>query len=195
VLDAVALTALPFYVVQVSRTAALPDADVGLLLAAHTVGAVGVNPLWGWWGDHHGKLALLRAAAPLALMSPVVAIALVWLPGLPSWATRGVYLAIFFLNGACASGRVVGDLGYLMEISPDDRRAEYSGYLNTWLAPIRLLPILVAFLEPWISLAGIFALAAVAAAARIASLSLLRRVDPSQSKRGQGNGGEWRPSL
>ena len=46
-----------------------------------------------------------------------------------------------------------------------------------WLAPIRLLPVVVAFLEPWISLAGIFALAAVAAAARIVSLAQLHRVD------------------
>jgi MFS family permease len=177
VLDTIALTALPFYVVQVSRTAALPDADVGLLVVANTVGAVGVNPVWGWWGDRHGKLALLRAVAPLALISPLAAIGLGPLPPLPLWATRSVYVAVFFLNGACASGRIVGDLGYLMEISPDDRRAEYSGYLNTWLAPIRLLPVVVAFLEPWISLAGIFALAAVAAAARIVSLAQLHRVE------------------
>ena len=178
VLDTIALAALPFYIVQVSRTASLPDADVGFLLAANTVGAVGLNPLWGWWGDRHGKLALLRLVAPLALIAPLAAIALGLLPPPPDvWMTRGVYLAIFFVNGACTSGRIVGDLGYLMEISPDHRRPEYSGYLNTWLAPIRLLPVVVAFLEPWISLVGIFYLAALAAAGRIASLGVLRRIE------------------
>ena len=177
ILDATVLTALPFYIVQVSRAGALPEADVGLLVAANTVGAVGLNPLWGWWGDRQGKLRLLRTLAPLGLISPVLAIGLASLPALPLWAARGAYVAIFFLNGACASGRVVGDLGYLMEISPDDRRAEYSGYLNTWLAPIRLLPVVVAILEPWISLVGIFALAAAASAARIVALAWLRRVD------------------
>ena len=176
-LDAAALTALPFYAVQVSRTGALPDADVGLLVAAHTLGAVGVNPLWGWWGDRRGKLALLRVVAPLALVSPVLAIGLGSLSTAPLWVTRGAYLAIFFLNGACASGRVVGDLGYLMEISPDDRRAEYSGYVNTWLAPVRLLPLLVAFAEPWISLGGIFALAALAAGGRMVSLAWLGHLE------------------
>jgi MFS family permease len=180
ILDTITLTALPFYVVQVTRTAALPEADVGLLIAANTVGTVGLNPLWGWWGDRRGKLALVRAVAPLALISPLAAIGLGPLPLLPDWASRGVYVAIFFLNGACASGRIVGDLGYLMEISPDDRRAEYSGYLNTWLTPFRLLPVIVAFLEPWISLTGIFALAAVAAAARIRSLAELRRADVTE---------------
>jgi Major Facilitator Superfamily len=182
-LDAVALSALPFYVVQVARTGALPDADVGLLLAAHTVGAVGVNPLWGWWGDHRGKLALLRTAAPIALVTPLAAIALAALPGLALEVTRPAYLAIFFLNGASASGRIVGDLGYLMEISPDDRRAEYSGYLNTWLAPIRLLPLLVALAERWLSLAGIFALAAGAAALRMAYLSRLDQLERTPAMR------------
>jgi len=184
ILDTVALTALPFYAAQVSRTAALPEADVGLLVAAHTLGAVGLNPLWGWWGDRQGKLALLRLVAPLALLSPLAAIALA-LYTLPLAVTRGAYLAIFFLNGACASGRVVGDLGYLMEISPDDRRAEYSGYLNTWLAPVRLLPVLVAFAEPWISLTGIFGLAAVAALGRLLSLSTLQHLD-TQAARNSG---------
>ena len=176
-LDTVALTALPFYAAQVSRTGALPDADVGLLMAAHTLGAVGLNPLWGWWGDRRGKLALLRVLAPLAVVSPVLAIALGPFSAVPLWATRGAYLTIFFLNGACASGRIVGDLGYLMEISPDDRRAEYSSYVNTWLAPVRLLPLLVAFAEPWISLSGIFALAAVAAGGRMVSLSWLGQLE------------------
>jgi MFS family permease len=174
ILDAAVLAALPFYVVQFSRTSALPEADVGLLLAAHTIGAVGLNPFWGWWGDRYGKLSLLRATAPFALFAPIIAIVLGGVPGLPIRAVAGLYLVIFFLNGACTSGRVVGDLGYLMEISPDDRRAEYSGFLNTWLAPVRLLPVAAAIAEPWISLGGIFAFAAVAATARIAALSTLR---------------------
>jgi len=174
VLDAAVLTAVPFYVVQVSRSHALAEADVGLLLAAQTVGTVGLNPLWGWWGDRYGKLPLLRAAAPLALIGPIVAVVLGSVAGLPAPIITTLYVAIFFLNGACTSGRVVGDLGYLMEISPDDRRAEYSGYLNTWLAPVRLLPVLAAVAEPWISLNGTFAFAAIAAAARIRVLSALR---------------------
>jgi MFS family permease len=170
-LDAVVLAALPFYVVQVAWSGALPAAEIGLLLAAQTVGGVGLNPLWGWWGDRYGKLALLRLAAPLLAASPLLAIMLGTTTGLPAVATQALYVVLFFLNGASGSARIVGDLGYLMQISPDNQRAEYSGYLNTWLAPMRLLPVFAALVEPWITLNGIFAFAALAAVTRMRILA------------------------
>ena len=54
---------------------------------------------------------------------------------------------MFALLGAAGNGATIAQLGYLMEVSPDERRPAYSGYFNTLVAPTTVLPILGAALE------------------------------------------------
>ena len=54
------------------------------------------------------------------------------------------FVVVFFILGAVGNGRTIAYLGYLMEISPDDRRPAYSGYFNALVAPAALLPIAAA---------------------------------------------------
>ncbi|MFY9317482.1 MAG: hypothetical protein WAO95_18235 [Burkholderiales bacterium] len=59
-------------------------------------------------------------------------------------------------------------LGYLMEVSPDDARPAYSGYFNMLVAPVTLSPLLGAALlgvhpaAPFVAALACGALAAVA---------------------------------
>ncbi len=161
-LSAVTSMATPFYVVQARRSSSLVEAEVGTLLAAHMLGAVLLNPVWGWWGDRHGELSLQQALAAISLLSPALALGLPRMTGLSSAATLAGYSGLFFVLGAVQTGNSIATLAYLMHISPDDRRPEYSGYNNALVAPTRLLPLLAGALAQTFSLSSVFAVAALA---------------------------------
>jgi MFS family permease len=65
-------------------------------------------------------------------------------------------------------------LGYLMEISPDDRRPAYSGYFNAMVAPASLLPIVGGVIADAVSLNGVFMVAVVAGAFQYRAVRRLR---------------------
>ncbi len=69
------LMAMPFYVVQ-AQNAGFDLDRVALLLGAQTTGALISNFLWGWWGDHLGKVSLLRAIAAGRILPPLVVLGL-----------------------------------------------------------------------------------------------------------------------
>lgn len=165
---------VPFYIVQARAVGGLPEREVGTLLAAQAIGGIALNPLWGWWGDRRGKLSLLKVLAVIGAISSLLAIVLPILD-LSSSETLAGYALVFFFVGASVSGEIIGDLGYLMEISPDDRRPEYSGYMNALVAPSRLLPVVAGALLEILSFQAVFAVAA--AAALLGRLAVLRRLE------------------
>jgi len=169
---------VPFYIVQARVVGGLPELEVGTLLAAQAIGGIALNPLWGWWGDRRGKLSLLKALAVTSAISPLLAIVLPVLDLSPD-GTLAAYALVFFFVGASVSGEIIGDLGYLMEISPDDRRPEYSGYMNALVAPSRLLPFVVGALLEILSFQAVFAVAA--AAALLGRLAVLRSLEPPRA--------------
>ncbi len=135
--------ALPFYVLQARQLDAVREAEVGTCVAAQTFGSLALNVVWGWWGDRRGKLSLLKVVAAVSLISPLIALLLLWLSHAIPVPTVLGYALLFFSLGSAASGRVIAELGYLMEISPDDRRPEYSAYANVLVAPSPEQPGLV----------------------------------------------------
>lgn len=161
------LMALPFYVVAASGNG-IGAADVGILLGAQTAGALASNPLWGWLGDGAGKLAMLRTVATVRMLPPLIALWLVW-----SGAGLAGFALLFVLIGAMMNGVTIGYLGYLMEISPDNRRPAYSAYFNALASPAALLPLLGAGFVSLISIHAVFVAAILAA---LWQIGLLRRV-------------------
>lgn len=171
-LGGVTLMALPFYVVAATR-AGLGPQDVGILLGAQTAGSLASNALWGRIGDSHGKLRLLQSVGILRLVPPLgmLAILMVGDPSAPEalWS----FAALFFAIGALVNGMTIGYLGYLMKISPDDRRPAYSAYFNTLASPAALLPLVGAVIADALSLDAVFI---VAAGAAIFQLHLFKRL-------------------
>ncbi|NOX39175.1 MAG: MFS transporter [Alphaproteobacteria bacterium] len=167
------LMAMPFYVVQAAHSG-VDLVDIAWLMGAQTVGALISNVLWGWWGDHLGKVSLLRGIALGRLLPPAIALA----SGLGLFTGSGemfyVYLAVFFALGALANGLTIAVIGFLMEISPDDRRPAYSGYFNAITAPAFLLPLLAGLLAALVGLDVVFLLAMIAAALQV---YFLHRID------------------
>jgi MFS family permease len=142
--------------------------DVGILLGAQTIGALTSNMFWGRLGDHAGKLRLLQVVAMVRIIPPLgVLLLLISSAGLAGFA------ALFFLTGAMMNGVTIGYLGYLMEISPDDRRPAYSAYFNALASPAALAPLFGAALVSLVSIHTVF-VAAIAAA--FCQVILLRRI-------------------
>ena len=189
-LGGVVMMALPFYVLQ-AMVEGSTAADVAFLLGAQTAGALLSNALWGWWGDRHGKRSLLEGIALLRVVPPLLTLFLVsgggeW--GLPSYGEWGLppwagFAAVFMLLGALVNGGTIAMLGYLMEISPDDRRPAYSGYFNAIVAPAALLPIAGAAVVEAASLEAVFWAALVAAGLQYMIVRRLRGVDGEGGKR------------
>ena len=171
------MMSLPFYILQVMAVRGPPSngaSDIAFLLGAQTVGALASNALWGWWGDRHGKrsllegLTLLRTVPPLLTIAWSLAVAAGSLPALAGFAV------VFFLLGAISNGITIAMLGYLMEISPDDRRPAYSGYFNALVAPAALLPLAGAAIVEVVSLTAVFAVSFLAALLQFLTVRRLR---------------------
>lgn len=171
-LSGAAAMALPFYILQTERSAL----DVAFLLGAQTAGALASNPLWGWWGDRRGKRELLELVAAAGAAAPLLALA--WIAAEGRWAAAALpyFGVVFFLLGAVGNGSTIAYLGYLMEISPDDRRPAYSGYFNALAAPAALLPMAGGALAQAGSFAAVFAVSAAAAVAQLLTVWRLRAI-------------------
>ncbi len=167
------LMAMPFYVVYAS-VLGFDLSRVALLLGAQTVGALLSNFLWGWWGDHLGKVSLLRAIAVGRVLPPLAIIFVsAFLQADNGWLFY-VFVGIFFVTGALANGLTIAVIGFLMEISPPDKRPAYSGYFNAITAPAFLLPLLAGIIASMFGLSIVFVLSAAAALAQFLLLRAIR---------------------
>lgn len=165
--------ALPFYILQVTTVQSGPS-SVALLLGVQTMGSLVSNPLWGWWGDLRGKRALLEAVAAISMLAPLLMLA--WL-AIGGGAALAWFAAVFVLLGAVGNGGTIAQLGYLMEISPDDRRPAYSGYFNGLVAPAALLPLAGAVIAEVGSYAAVFAASGMAALLQLLVVRRLREAE------------------
>ncbi len=164
------LMAMPFYVVLASASGFGLE-NIALLLGAQTLGALVSNLLWGWWGDHLGKVSLLRAIALGRALPPLVILILTL--GVDATPLL-VFTGIFFVTGALANGLTIAVIGFLMEISPDDQRPAYSGYFNAITAPAFLLPLLAGVIASVFGLPVVFVISLVAAVVQFLILHSIR---------------------
>ena len=158
---------LPFYVVA-ATSLGLDVKEVGILLGAQTGGSLVSNALWGRIGDRFGKLSLLQAVGGLRLVPPLGALAIFAVAKDFAPATTLVAFAMLFISiGALINGMTIGYLGYLMEISPNERRPAYSAYFNALASPAALLPLVGAAIADALSLMAVFVVASLAAAVQL----------------------------
>lgn len=163
------MMAMPFFVIQAFGLGVGVE-SVALLLGAQTAGAIASNALWGWWGDRHGKKSLLRGIVALRAAPPAAMLVLVLLSPENDQHRLAMFVLSFFVLGALTNGLTIAVIGYLMEISPEDRRPAYSGYFNALTAPAYLLPLLGGVLVQIAGTSLVFALATVAAFAQYLAL-------------------------
>jgi MFS family permease len=175
-LGGASLMALPFYVIAATG-AGLGLKDVGILLAAQTAGSLASNPVWGRMGDRRGKLKLLQSVGVLRIVPPLGVLTILMADGVSADNIIWSFAALFFAVGVLANGMTIGYLGYLMEISPDDRRPAYSAYFNTLASPAALLPLVGAMITDVLSLNAVFMVAMIAAILQLYLYKRLARLE------------------
>lgn len=156
------LMAMPFYVVQADSVGVSLE-NVALLLGAQTAGSLGSNVIWGWWGDRLGKVSLLRVVSIGRTLPPAAILILAPAQFFEPDQMLFLFVGTFFVLGALANGLTIAVIGFLMEISPDDRRPAYTGYFNAITAPSFLLPLLAGIIISMFGLSIIFMISLVAA--------------------------------
>ena len=170
------MMALPFYVVA-AQEAGIDLERVAVLLGAQTAGTLAGNPLWGWWSDRRGKRSLLQGVAALRTLPPLGVLAMGALSLQMPTGQLTLFIATFFVLGALSSGVTIGVLGFLMEISPDDRRPAYSGYFNALTAPAYLLPLVGGVLVARFGAEAALAISLVGAIAQCWLISVMPTAD------------------
>jgi MFS family permease len=168
------LMAMPFYVVQAGDLG-FDLQRVAILLGAQTAGALASNVLWGWWGDRYGKESLLRGITAGRIVPPIAVVILTFTSAWGESQILIVLAGIFVLLGALANGLTIAVIGFLMEISPENRRPAYSGYFNALTAPAYLLPLLAGIIADSIGLSTVFLMSGIAAAMQLAIVNHLWR--------------------
>ena len=73
-----------------------------------------------------------------------------------------------------SAGITIAVIGFLMEISPEERRPSYSGYFNALTAPAFLFPLLGGAIATYGELGAVFFISLIAAVVQLVCIVLLR---------------------
>jgi len=133
-----ALALAPFYIVYALTERSVDPAMVGVYLTLQMAGGALSNLLWGWLGDRFGNRTVIVGTAIAGLVTLVAAVAA------SSW--DGWFLVVFAGIGATMSGVRLGYGNLILELAAPELRPTCVALQNTLLAPVALLPMVVAAL-------------------------------------------------
>lgn len=126
--------ATPFYILYARDRLGIPEGMVGLYLSAMTVVSVGSNLVWSRISDRRGNKLLIQIASIVGLSIPLSALFIPHLSGPFSPQSLGyLFGVVFALLGSYTAGARIGNINFLLEISPAAERPIYLGFTNTLL--------------------------------------------------------------
>jgi MFS family permease len=140
----------PFYMVYATRDLGVPAEMAGIYIWAATLGVASFSMIWGHLNDRRGPRAVLRGAAGLLCLAPLLALALPLaaealasaLPG----ARRALPLtfsSVFLAAGSTMGAFRMGVTNYLFELSSHEERPRYIAIVGTLSGPGALIPLLI----------------------------------------------------
>ncbi len=126
--------ATPFYILYARDRLGIPEGMVGFYLSSMTVVSVGSNLIWSRISDRRSNKLLIQIASIVGLSIPLSALFIPHLWGLFSQESLGYLFGIVFvLLGSYTTGALIGNINFLLEISPAAERPIYVGFTNTLL--------------------------------------------------------------
>ena len=153
----------PFYIPYAISGLGIGAAYIGFYIIAMQFSSVFSNVAWAWVGRYRGNQALFLYGTCLLALSILVPICIVYVPNQMVWIWgTGVNLRVvayaftFIFSGAAQSGMYSGRMTYVLDIAPADRRPTYTSFMNMFMFPQGLLPILAGVLVAWISYQNLF---------------------------------------
>ena len=165
--------AAPFYVPFAISVLRIKSAFVGVFVATVQIGRVCSNILWVYIGHRHGSRALLVYGSYVMAASVVIPLLTPFVPerelsSAPSIDLRSAFFCLsFFLLGSASSGLASGRMSYVLDIAPPGRRPTYTSFLNLFMLPQVLVPLVAGWLVVSVSYSAAFLIAFVLAAPAI----------------------------
>ena len=160
---AFSMMAMPFYVPYALSDYGLDPVYVGIFVAVMQVSSIVSNVLWAYLGHKKGNRSLLVYGSyflALSILIPLLADFVpneTWMP-LAGWGDTTVFhLRVLFFgltfvfSGFATSGMFTGRMTYVLDIAPADRRPTYTSFMNMFMLPQGVLPIVAGVLVAWIS--------------------------------------------
>lgn len=160
----------PFYAVYALRELHYPAATLGVFVMALTGAAPLSNVVWQRVAERKGSRRIIRYAAFLAGLAPLVALT-VGVLALGTWA----YLLVFILSSVALQGFNLGHTNHLLNLAPPDARSRYIGTLNTLVGMALFAPVLGGLLADAAGYSAVFVLSTVLFAAAWWQCGKLRR--------------------
>ena len=144
----------------------MPESSVGVLMFITTCFALPSNFLWSYLGDNYGNRLLLIISTGMYISVPVIAFISYYVKPIPLHAPflNGydlraiVFIVAFIISGSAISGRGIGDLNYLLELAPEERRPSYYSFMSFLLAPTVFVPLMAGLVAELLSFQVSFAL-------------------------------------
>ena len=166
------------------KSLGMPESSVGVLVVIVTCFALPANFLWSYIADNYGNRLLLLVSTGIYLLVPVIAFASYYVNPLPlhvpflnGYDLRSVtFILAFVVSGVAFRGRFIGELNYLLELAPEEKRPSYLAFMSVLLAPTVLVPLVAGLIAQLISFQASFALSFVFCAG--AFLTMLRLSEP-----------------
>ena len=153
----------PFYVPYAISGLGIGVVYIGFYVIAMQFSSVFSNVAWAWVGRYKGNQALFLYGTCLLALSILIPICIVYVPDRTVWFWGTevnlrvvVYAFTFIFSGAAQSGMYSGRMTYVLDIAPADRRPTYTSFMNMFMFPQGLLPMLAGVLVAWISYQNLF---------------------------------------
>jgi MFS family permease len=164
------MMAAPFYVPYAIEGYGMPIVYVGFFVTVTQFSSIFSNALWAWVGHHRGNQALLVYGTWFLGLSVLIPLLTQWVPSvdLHPLGFLGLSVAIdsqilfyaltFVFSGFATSGMYTGRMTYVLDISPPNRRPTYTSFMNMFMLPQGVLPVLGGLLVSVISYQNTFVL-------------------------------------
>lgn len=178
----------PFYVPYALTDLQMDAKFVGFFAIVMQLSSILSNVVWAWVGQRRGNHALLPMGSYLLGLSILVPLTVSFIPPTPvdpmAWVgfsypfdfQVGYFALTFVFSGSAWAGMFTGRMTYILDIAPSDRRPTYTSFMNAFMLPEGILPVISGALVTLISYEYMF-LSAVAFVPFAILLS--RKLEPS----------------
>ena len=165
------LMATPFYVPYAISDLGISTAYVGIFVSIMQLSSIFSNLLWAHIGKHKGNQALLFYGTCFLGLAAAIPFLVIYVPErnlIWSWTGEtGLNLRVLFFSltfifsGFSQSAMYTGRATYMLDLAPQNQRPTYISFMNLFMLPQGLLPILAGAVISWISFRRMFFLALV----------------------------------
>ena len=145
----------PFYVPYAFSELNVAESMIGLFISVGMFSGIFSNIAWARLAEKRGCRVVLMSCAFTAMLAPLVAALVKYVPGGYQIPT---YFLVFAINRVVNSALMMASTTYLLDIAPSESRPTYIGFLNTVRFPLTFAPVFAGTLLKVISYQTLFGL-------------------------------------